>query len=107
MTKPDRQAWFADRLIEEFKNDPPVEGLETDYKFSRKLLYGTDWYLPDAAVRSEVPAKTEQVFLHPSPKEHYEDDFCGSAARYLNVAAGLSHLSSSAVKARLRPFEKY
>ena len=107
MTKPDRQAWFADRLIEEFKNDPPVEGPETGYKFSRKLLYGTDWYLPDAAVRSEVLAKTEQVFLHPSLKEHYEDYFCGNAARYLNVAAKLPHLNSSAVKARLRPFDKY
>jgi hypothetical protein len=107
MTKPDRQAWFADRLIEEFKNDPQVEGPETGYKFSRKLPYGTDWYLPDAAVRSEVLAKTEQVFLHPSLKEHYEGYFYGNVARYLNVAAKLPHLNSSAVKARLRPFDKY
>src|SRR5262249_47268487 len=83
------------------------EGPETGYKFSRKLLYGTDWYFPDAAVRSQVLAKTEQVFLHPSLKEHYEDYFCGNAARYLNEAAKLPHLNSSAVKARLRPFDQY
>ena len=107
LTDPDRQAFFAWRLLDEFaKDDAPNPGNTPRYKLRDKLMYGTDWYLPDAAKRSEVLLSTEEVFLHPQLKPYYTQYFSGNAARYLNLAGRLGQARSSAVRERLQPFVK-
>ena len=99
----DKRAYFADLLIHEFKKDPT----DGSPRLSEKLIYGTDWYLPDAAKRSAVLRATQQVFLHEKLEPNYEDYFWRNAARFLDVRERLSDISKPVgpeVRARLLPF---
>ncbi len=88
-----RQAWFVNRLITQFEDPAPRSTAKNRfpyrYPFGGKLMYGTDWYLPDAGDRDDVLLATEQAFLHGKLRTHYEDYFSGNALRYLNVRARL------------------
>ena len=72
------QAFFVDRLAKCF-----TESTKSPYPFAKKLMYGTDWPLPDKGEPAAVLLATEKAFLHPSLKDHYADYFSGNARRYL------------------------
>lgn len=83
------RAWFVDRIAGLFKESAEAAAHATPdaprYPFASKLMYGTDWYLPDQGKPSAVLLGTQKAFLHPSLKNHYADYFSGNARRYLKL----------------------
>ena len=99
----DRQAYFVDQIATLF-DDKRLDAAGKPYPFSfaKKLIYGTDWYLPDASERETVLVATQQAFLHEKLQRHYKNYFFGNALRYLNAGARLKNFkTSSAVQKRL------
>ena len=93
LTDPDRQAYFVDHLASLF-SEPAGKRINSHrypyrFSFSGKLVYGTDWYLPEAAERREILLATQKAFLHESLRPFYSDYFAGNALRYLNIRARL------------------
>ncbi|HVF71356.1 MAG TPA: amidohydrolase family protein [Chthoniobacterales bacterium] len=82
LVSPDKQAYFVDQLARKFKETENGAG---PYEFSKKLIYGSDWYLPDASERATVLLAAQKAWLHGSIRKHYRDYFFGNALRYLNV----------------------
>jgi predicted TIM-barrel fold metal-dependent hydrolase len=97
-----RQAFFADLLINEFATDETLPAGR--FPLRKKLMYGTDWYLPDASERADVLRATQRVFQHPKLQGVFGDYFSGNAARYLNIKQRLAGVQSLAVRERLQPF---
>lgn len=93
LTESDRQAYFVDQLATLFSEPAGrhVAGHRYPYRFpfSSKLVYGTDWYLPEAAERRQILRATQQAFLHEKLRPFYRDYFSGNAFRFLNVRARL------------------
>lgn len=91
MLDEDRRAFFVDRiatLIAHSREEAQRTGNakvpgERRYDFSKKLLYGTDWFLPDAGYPRDVLVATQTAFLHPRLRASYADYFAGNAKRYL------------------------
>lgn len=85
-----KQAFFVDRLANLFDDSRRDDnGKPYSFSFSKKLIYGTDWYLPDAAERDQVLLATQRAFLHGKLRGHYKDYFFGNALRYLNAKTRL------------------
>lgn len=74
------RAHFADLITRLF-----VESAATPYPFATKLMYGTDWPLPDKGEPHEVLLATQKVFLLHDLKPHYVNYFSGNAKRFLNL----------------------
>lgn len=90
LVDPNKQAFFVDRLAKSFDDSQPdAAGRPYPWSFSKKLIYGTDWYLPDASDRDKVLIATERAFLHKKLRGHYKDYFFGNALRYLNARSRL------------------
>lgn len=87
LTQPDRRAYFVDRVARCFEQSaaPPPDGSPPRHAFARKLIYGTDWYLPDAAERRQILEAVQTAFLHERLRPHYADYFFGNALRFLNA----------------------
>jgi predicted TIM-barrel fold metal-dependent hydrolase len=105
LVAPNTQAFFVDRLAKSFDDSQPdKDGKAYPFSFAKKLIYGTDWYLPDASERTTVLLATQQAFLHEKLRRHYKDYFFGNALRYLNAKTrlNLSRESSTAVENRLQ-----
>ena len=102
LLEPNRQAYFADLLIQEFARDASFPAGR--YPLRKKLMYGTDWYLPDASDRADVLRATQRVFQYPDLQIAYQDYFSGNAARYLNLKERVGAHRSPAVRTRLGPF---
>jgi predicted TIM-barrel fold metal-dependent hydrolase len=97
MVSANRQAYFVDQLaglFDDSKTDP--DGKPYAFSFAKKLVYGTDWYLPDAADRDKVLLGTQRVFLHCKLRRHYKDYFFGNALSYLNARERLGAAGHSA-----------
>jgi predicted TIM-barrel fold metal-dependent hydrolase len=84
------QAFFVDRIATLFaesagtqRNSPHGE---IRYPFAKKMMYGTDWPLPDQGEPNAVLIATEKALLHPSLRDHYADYFSLNARRYLKLA---------------------
>ena len=79
LAEPKHQAYYVDHLARLFADTShrqvPGHRHPQKYPFSRKLLYGTDWYLPAAAERGEVLLAAQEAFLHEKLRGHYEDYF--------------------------------
>ncbi|MFN0125098.1 MAG: amidohydrolase family protein [Verrucomicrobiales bacterium] len=78
-TDPDTLAWFVSTV-----SDCIESSKDKSYPFATKLLYGTDWFLPDSDDPAPVLAAAQRAFLHPSLRPYYEDYFNGNARRFLN-----------------------
>jgi hypothetical protein len=92
----DRQAYFVDRLAKSFDDSQHnADHKPYDYSFSKKLIYGTDWYLPDASDRDTVLLATQRAFLHKKLRRHYRDYFFGNALCYLNAKGKLKGIGDS------------
>ncbi|HKP93204.1 MAG TPA: amidohydrolase family protein [Chthoniobacterales bacterium] len=105
LVAPRTQAFFVDRLAKSFDDSHlDADGKPYPFSFAKKLIYGTDWYLPDASERETVLVATEQAFLHKKLRRHYKDYFFGNALRYLNAGTRLNRGddSASAVEKRLQ-----
>lgn len=90
MVDPNKQAFFVDRLAGLFDDSKRDDtGKPYPFSFSKKLIYGTDWYLPDAAERHQVLLATQRAFLHGRLRGHYKNYFFGNALRYLNAKTRL------------------
>jgi predicted TIM-barrel fold metal-dependent hydrolase len=101
------EAFLVDRLAKCFEESPQRDAAtgRFRYRFSKKLIYGTDWYLPDAADRQDILRATEQAFLHPRLRAFYQDYFFNNALRYLNAKVRLNdprHPLSPAVRERIQ-----
>jgi hypothetical protein len=101
------EAYLVDRLARCFEESAQRDGLNGRfrYPFSKKLIYGTDWYLPDAADRQDILLATERAFLHPKLRAFYQDYFFDNALRYLNAKARLNdprHPLPTAVQERIQ-----
>ena len=90
-----RQAYFVDRLAKSFDDSKKDGDKPYKYSFGKKLIYGTDWYLPDASDRDTVLLATERAFLHKKLRRHYKDYFFGNALRYLNAEGRLKGIGDS------------
>ena len=86
MIRPETQAFFVDRVATLFGESSNPRDANARYPFAKKLMYGTDWYLPDKGEPAAVLLATEQAFLHPWLRAHYEDYFSGNARRYLKLS---------------------
>jgi predicted TIM-barrel fold metal-dependent hydrolase len=86
---PARQAFFIDRLVTKFaESDAAALASTCDkprFRFATKLMYGTDWPLPDQGEPAAVFAATQKTFLHPRLVRHFGDYFSGNARRYLRL----------------------
>lgn len=97
LVAPNSQAFFVDRLAKSFDDSRrDANGKSYPFSFAKKLIYGTDWYLPDASDRETVLVATEQAFLHKKLRCHYKDYFFGNALRYLNAGNRLRRNGESA-----------
>jgi predicted TIM-barrel fold metal-dependent hydrolase len=101
------EAFLVDRLAKCFEESPQRDAAagRFHYRFSKKLIYGTDWYLPDAAERRDILLATERAFLHPRLRAFYQDYFFDNALRYLNAKARLNdprHPLPPAVQERIQ-----
>ncbi len=76
------QATFTTRMAA-LLNRPVEPGR---YPFSEKFMYGTDWFMPDAAEAGvEFLDAYRRVFLHEALRDHYKNFFCRNALRFLDV----------------------
>lgn len=84
---PARQAFFIDRLASRFAESDAAALASTHetprFRFATKLMYGTDWPLPDQGEPAAVLSATQKTFLHPLLVRHFGDYFSGNARRYL------------------------
>ena len=78
---PESQAYFVDQIASKFEESKA----HCRYPFSSKLMFGTDWYLPDKGKPQAVMEHAQQAFLHPRLRKHYSDYFSGNARRYLKT----------------------
>jgi hypothetical protein len=102
LTNKNRQAFFVERIAQCFEKSAQAEEKSPKrYPFSGKLMYGTDWFLPDTAERKQVLNAVQTAFLHERLRPHYADYFYGNALRYLKVADRLAD-ERSKVPADLR-----
>ena len=87
LVDPDKQAYFVEKLARCFSGaaDARPNTGRRRYPFSKKLMYGTDWYLPDSRSRRDILLATQQALLHPKLRDHYNDYFFGNAVRYLKA----------------------
>jgi len=90
-----RQAYFVDRLAKSFDDSQKDGDKPYKYSFGKKLIYGTDWYLPDASDRDTVLLATQRAFLHKKLRGHYKDYFFGNALRYLKAEGKLKGIGDS------------
>jgi predicted TIM-barrel fold metal-dependent hydrolase len=90
-----RQAYFVDRLAKSFDDSQKQADKPYKYSFGKKLIYGTDWYLPDASDRDTVLLATQRAFLHKKLRRHYKDYFFGNALRYLKAEGKLKGIGDS------------
>ena len=88
MIRPDTQAFFVDRVATLFKESEHPQDSGARYLFAKKLMYGTDWYLPDKGKPADVLLATQKAFLDQRLRPHYADYFSGNARRYLKLASG-------------------
>ena len=74
-----KRGTFIYRLYRLLKQDP-----KRKYAFSKKLMFGTDWYMP---MRSEATYLTgyQDTFRDLRLRKHYQDFFFNNAVRYLNI----------------------
>ncbi len=80
------RAYFVDRLAKCFaESDAAAKTDVSRFPFASKLMYGTDWPLPDKGVPARVLLNTQKAFLHPLLKPAYSDYFSGNARRYLKL----------------------
>jgi hypothetical protein len=101
------EAYLVDRLDKCFEESAQRDAASGrfPYPFSKKLIYGTDWYLPDAADRRNILLATERAFLHPRLRDFYQDYFFNNALHYLNAEARLNdprHPLPSGVRERIQ-----
>jgi predicted TIM-barrel fold metal-dependent hydrolase len=80
LIQPNSQAFLVDRLATLF-----TKSTTSAYPFHTKLLYGTDWPLPDQGKPGSVLLYTQKAFLHPKLKPYYEEYFVGNARRFLKL----------------------
>ncbi|MFD0894706.1 amidohydrolase family protein [Luteolibacter ambystomatis] len=73
-----RRAYFVNQLATLF-----TQSEKTPHPFGKKLLYGSDWPLPDPGAPAAVLKATQEAFLHDSLRIHYADYFHLNAERYL------------------------
>ena len=70
--------YFANRMLDCFK--------KTDGRFARKVMYGSDWFMPMAAdPRADYLNAYREAFLTPELRDHYKDFFCRNALNYLHI----------------------
>ncbi len=79
----DRQAYFAGHLADLFARD--AHRGPDEFEFSKKILYGTDWFMPISMPPQEYLARYEAVFLTDALRRHYHDFFRHNALEFLNV----------------------
>lgn len=84
MLNPVLQAHFVRALAASFAASQSASPA-TPYPFSKKLLYGTDWPLPDTGEPAAILRATQQAFLHQSLAVHYTDYFSLNARRWLRM----------------------
>ncbi len=74
------------RLFDESaRNARPSDPVHPTYPFARKLMYGTDWYLPNRGEPGAVLLSTQTAFLYSCLRNAYADYFSGNAGRYLKM----------------------
>jgi predicted TIM-barrel fold metal-dependent hydrolase len=98
MIEPTTQAHFVDRIVNLYQQSER----SGSYPFSKKLLYGTDWPLPDRGEPAAVLLATQQAFIaiqqkvasdaaNPGRAETagniFSDYFSGNAKRFLKLEA--------------------
>lgn len=82
----EERAIFVERIAASFEESRQLQASgAAPYVFERKLLYGTDWYLPDKGEPAAVLHAVQSAFLHPRLRENYADYFSGNARRYLKL----------------------
>ena len=87
MINEDARAYYVSRLNNLFKASANLRTSRGEtLAFSKKLLFGTDWYLPHQAPHQDIVKAAQTIFLHPSLKPHYRDYFHNNARRYLGSA---------------------
>jgi predicted TIM-barrel fold metal-dependent hydrolase len=79
----DRTAIFVDHLARCF-----AESDGAPYPLAAKLVFGTDWYLPDPAAPDEILRAAQRAFLHPSLRRHFADYFTRNARKFLKSGRG-------------------
>jgi predicted TIM-barrel fold metal-dependent hydrolase len=63
----------------------------TSYPFSKKIMYGSDWFMPMSEGRKEYLAAFQQVFLSEKmPLVYYRRFFFENALKYLNASDRLT-----------------
>lgn len=76
-------ATFATRMAALCNQEPDAKNKDA---FSKKLIYGTDWFMPDAAAaRQSYLDAYRRAFLTGPLKDHYDDFFCRNALRFLDL----------------------
>ena len=91
MTREEGRAILVERLARLFDESarasqaPELTGVR--HPFSQKLMYGTDWYLPDQGRPAAVLLGTQKAFLHERLRAHYADYFSANARRYLKLGS--------------------
>ena len=90
--------YFANRMLDCFR--------KTDGHFARKVMYGSDWFMPMAAdPRTNYLNAYREAFLSPELRDHYKDFFCRNALNYLQLSeqrVDNDNSLSPTAKARLR-----
>lgn len=79
LSDPSMRARFVDHVGQAFRRSAT-----SPYPLSKKLLYGTDWYLPDPDGPANILTATQRAFLHPILKPHFADYFYRNTLRFLN-----------------------
>jgi predicted TIM-barrel fold metal-dependent hydrolase len=100
MVDPARQAYFVYMVGKKYSESAKAKAAartgetKPPYLFSRKLMYGTDWPLPDKGEPGAVLRATEQAFLFRNTtgvpdlrdlRSFYADYFSGNARRFLRM----------------------
>jgi RES domain-containing protein len=77
-----KQAAFANRLAELIARSAGSDR----FPFSEKIMYGSDWFMPDAAGAGvQFLEAYQRVFLLPKLSEYYDSFFRRNAVRFLNL----------------------
>jgi hypothetical protein len=89
---PTRRARFTENLHERImKSREPSSDGTPQYDFGRKIMYGSDWFMPMATIadRSDYVRRFQQALLTGSlerDSQHYVNFFLGNALDFLNAS---------------------
>ena len=85
---------FIEKLEQLFRESQArIDAGEHAYPFAKKVMYGSDWFMPSGMTLEYYLDAYQRAFIDPRLEDNYPDFFLGNALGYLNAQAAIDRES--------------